>query len=145
MTIEITRKTPYLCAYTIKRKDNSAERFELDAKTYFLHDICHYVVEKNLAYSKGFWGMLSGGHSLNELFGKENPETEELRFIEQIVGPVQSVYSGHMPKHRFAEHTGHIGFTAPDGFLDSCLDEITDLMNKWRDLPVGKQLTLEWK
>jgi hypothetical protein len=85
MLIEICKKTQYACEYSITRDDTTQEHFTLETKTYFLHDICHYVVEKQLQFKKGLWGMLSIGHSLQELFGKENPLTPELRFIEQIV------------------------------------------------------------
>lgn len=91
MKIEIKKNIQFQCEYTITRKDKSIDLTILETKTYFLHDICHFVVEKNLQYSKGFWGMLSQGHSFKEQIGKDNPQTNELRFIEQIVGPVQSV------------------------------------------------------
>lgn len=145
MKIEIKKKTQYQCEYTIKRKDKSVELIALETKTYFLHDMCHYVVEKNLQYSKGFWGLLSLGHSFKELFGKDNPQTTELRFIEQIVGPVQSVYWGHIPKQNFEEHISHLDFTVTENILTSCLTEINSIIENWQQLPVGQQLTLEWK
>jgi hypothetical protein len=92
MKINIKKKTQYQYEDKITRKDKSIEIISLESKTHLLHDICHYVVERNLKYTKGFWGMLSLGHSFKELFGKDNPQTTELRFIAQIVGPIQSIY-----------------------------------------------------
>lgn len=145
MKIEIKKKTLYNCEYVITRNDKSCERITLDTKTYFLHDICHYVVEKNLKYSKGFWGMLSLGHAFNALLGKNNPQTSELRFIEQIVGPVQSVYWGHLKKENFKEHILHLDFALSEEVLSSCLTEINAIMEDWRQLPVGQKLILLWK
>jgi hypothetical protein len=144
MKIEIKKSTQFQCEYTITRTDKSIEIINLETKTYFLHDICHFVVEKNLHYSKGFWGMLSQGHSFKELFGKNNPKTNELRFIEQIVGPVQSVYWGHIPKQNFEEYIKHLDFILTDNILNSCLDEINSIMENWRQLSIGEQLMLEW-
>jgi hypothetical protein len=144
MKIKIKKKTQYNCEYTITRKDKSIEIISLEAKAYLLHDICHYAVEKNLQYTKGFWGMLSLGHSFKELFGKDNPQTTELRFIEQIVGPIQSVYWGHINKQNFEEHIRHLDFTMTENILTSCLTEINLIIENWRQLPVGKELTLEW-
>jgi hypothetical protein len=70
----------------IVRSDYSSEKTILDTKTYLLHDICHFFVEKELNTLDGFWGMLSRGYQLGQLFGKTNHLTEKLRIIESIVG-----------------------------------------------------------
>ena len=88
--------------------------------------------------------MLSKGHSFNELFGKDNPQTTELRFIEQIVGPVHSAYWGHIPKQDFDQFIKHLNFKMPDSVLNSCLAGIKTIMENWEQLRLGKSLTLEW-
>ena len=144
MKIEIKKVTNYQCVYTITRKDNSIENITLKTKTYLVHDICHFVVEKQLGYKKGFWGMLSQGHSFNELFGKDNPQTGELRFIEQIVGPVQSLYSGNIPKEDFNQYIQHLDFKLQSDVLEDCLTEIELIITKWEQLIVGHKINLEW-
>lgn len=144
MKIEIKKVTNYQCEYTITRNDKSVEQITLDTKTYLVHDICHYAVEKNLGYSKGFWGMLSQGYTFSELFGKNNPQTEELRFIEQVVGPVQSVYSGHIPQQDFEQYIGHLNFTMTENILESCLVDIRAIIEKWEQLAADQQLILEF-
>jgi len=134
----------YQVEYILTRKDTSVERIILETKTYLVHDVCHYVVEKKLDYYKGFWGMLSQGYSFNELFGKDNLLTTELRFIEQVVGPVQSTYLGNIPKQKFEMFLQHIDFNIPAGFLEICLTEIARIMKSWEQLSVGEQLILEW-
>jgi hypothetical protein len=130
--------------YCITRNDLSVETFSLETKTYFLHDICNYVVEKNLHYTNGFWGMLAKGSSINTLKGKTNPQTTELRFIEQIVGPVQSVYSGYLPQDLFEQFIAHLDFALPINFLSTCISMINTIMANWNALPLNDQLVLEW-
>lgn len=145
MKIVLTKTTSYRSEYTITRDDASVERFELETKTYFVHDICHYVVEKYLGNANGFWGMLSHGYSFNALFGKDNELTAELRFIEQIVGPVQSVYAGNTEKQHLNIFIQHLDFAVPEDVLDACLAEITAIIKDWEQLSVGGCLLLEWK
>ncbi len=144
MKIEILKKTSHLCQYTITRSNASVEHISLDTKTYFLHDICHFVVEKNLHYTKGFWGMLAAGYSFEALFGKDNPQTVELRFIEQIVGPVQSVYWGHITLSSFNDFIQHLDFSMEASTLNKCLDEIGAIVKKWEHLPTGQTMVLQW-
>lgn len=144
MKIEIYKRTPNVSEYIITRNDRSIEQTTFDTKTYFVHDICHYVVEKNLNLSKGFWGMLSSGHHFNELVGKTNPLTPELRFIEQIVGPIQSIYLGYFPKEDFNQNINHLEFRLSEDVLSHCLNEIETTVKHWEQLSLNQNLTLEW-
>ena len=144
MKIVLIKKTSYQFEYNITRANKKAELITLDTKTYLLHDICHYAVEKILNYPNGFWGMLAQGYSFNELFGKSNPMISGLRFIEKIVGPVQSVYSGHIPIEDFNQYISHLNFTINENDLTSCLAEIKTILNAWEQLPIGEKLTLEF-
>ncbi len=144
MKIELNKKSEYRCEYVVSRKDNSTEVITLDIKTYFLHDITHFVVEKELGFHKGFWGMLSKGYSFDELFGKDNPKTEELRFVEQIVGPVQSVVSGHIPLSDFEKSIDHLNYNFPETNLHIILSEISSIIDSWKRLEIGQKLILNW-
>lgn len=144
MKIEIIKKSRYQCEYTISRNDGSVEVITLDTKTYLLHDISHFVVEKTLGFKSGFWGMLSQGHSFKELFVKDNPETGELRFVEQVVGPVQSVVSGHIPLCDFGKSIEHLDFKIPENNLGHILNEIRGIMDDWKRVEVGERFTLKW-
>jgi hypothetical protein len=144
MKIGIKRASAYQCEYTVTRDDGSVEVISLDTKTYLIHDVCHFAVEKHLAYANGFWGMLSQGFSFGELFGKDNMQAKELRLIEEVVGPVQSVYWGHIRKEDFQQFIEHTGFDVPEGVLDACLGEIEGILRMWEPLSVGESLALEW-
>lgn len=117
----------------------------LDMKTFLLHDVCHYVVEKNMGYAKGFWGMLAEGYTFNQLSGKNNPQTAGLRFAEQIVGPVQNTFLGNIPEEDFEFYVAHLDVTMTQPVLQACLLEIETILKSWAFLTTGKQLDLEWK
>ncbi|WP_417236967.1 hypothetical protein [Bizionia paragorgiae] len=144
MKIEIKKNSHYQCEYTIHRNNGSVEVISLETKTYLLHDICHFAVERNLKYANGFWGMLSQGYTFEELFGKNNPKTEELRFIEQIVGPVQSVISGHIPIADFEKSIEHLHFKFPGDTFNCILVEIKNIIVIWEGLKIGQNLKLIW-
>lgn len=144
MEIHLKKTARYQFEYKILRDDMPEELISLDTKTYLIHDITHYVVEKNLGYAKGFWGMLSQGYSFNQLFGKENPLTTELQFIEKIVGPVQSVYIGYLDKEQFQIAISHLNFEFDEALLDKCVEEIKRIMRDWEKLRVGGALKLKW-
>lgn len=145
MKIYLKKISKHQSEYKIVRNNGSIECISLDIKIYLIHDITHFVVEKNLGYSKGFWGMLSNGYSFKELFGKENPLTTELRFIEKIVGPVQSVFLGYLRKQDFSIHLSHVDFNFNQKLLENCLAEIKSIVMEWDKLEFGNTLTLEWR
>ena len=129
----------------IKRNDGSEASVILDTPTYFFHDICHYAVEKTLHFADGFWGMLNKGYGFEELSGKENQLTVALRYIECIVGPVQSVAQGYMPADFFPTA---IAYLEPEFdaivILQECLLHIKQLQQSWQKLAYGETLILDF-
>jgi hypothetical protein len=129
----------------IVRSDYSTEKTILDTKTYLLHDICHFFVEKELNTLDGFWGMLSQGYQLEQLFGKTNHLTEKLRVIEFIVGGTQSVYSKHMDESEFWNYIKAVDLKiSGTEFLKRVIPPIEDFMNRWKFLPIGDSMTLHF-
>ena len=129
----------------IIRSDNTTEKTILDTKTYLLHDICHFYVEQELKTSDGFWGMLAQGYRLEQLFGKTNQLTEKLRIIESIVGGTQSVFSNHMNETDFWNYLKSTEFSKTDsGFLVKVIPRITEFMDEWKYLPIGKTIILNF-
>lgn len=144
MKISFTRLNSHSHELRVHRADGSSETATLETSVFFLHDLAHFVVEKMLDYRGGFWGMLAVGHALSELNGKTNPLTEKLRFIEKIVGPVQSAYMGHFPAAFVATATSHLSFPLPDGFAEAAIMRIGSLEHDWKALPFGGILELDW-
>ena len=144
MNITFTKLDRQRHALELRRADGSIERTVLESAVFFLHDLTHYVVERLLKYERGFWGMLAAGHALADLSGKANPLTNELRFIEKIVGPVQSAYMGHFPPNFVPTAIAHLDYSLPDRFAELALERLRALEREWTALPFGGQLKLEW-
>lgn len=143
MKIELKKINPANHELKIIRTDKTSESTILDTKTYLLHDICHFYVEKELITVDGFWGMLSQGYQMEQLFGKTNQLTEKLRIIECIVGGTQSVYSNHMDETSFWDYIQILDYDLPDNhFLEKVVPQISEFMNKWNHSSIGQTLTL---
>lgn len=119
------------------------EQHTYDTKTYFLHDIVHYCVEKEVGIQNGFWGLLAQGYKIAD-FGTGKVPMRELGQTEKIVGPVQSFFSGHMPADLFWENMKLVPLALPAGFLDAVVAQVKGIMDQWRYLPVGEVLELEF-
>ena len=127
------------------RADNSYEIAVLETDTYQLHDICHFFVERELKTMEGFWGMLSQGYKMEQLSGKTNTLTQKLRLIECIVGATQSVYSGHMGRSDFKEYMETVEWDlSVDSLLANVILQIKEFMEKWKYLPVGERIYLDF-
>lgn len=143
MKIEFTKLNTSNHELKIVRSDNTSEHTLLDTKTYLLHDICHFYVEKELKTLDGFWGMLSQGYKMEQLFGKANPLTEKLRTIECIVGGTQSVFSNHMDAKGFWDYIQTIDYNLTDDkYLENVVPSIDQFMTQWKYLPIGQTIIL---
>lgn len=146
MKIELFKTDHSYHRVTITRQDGTTDAVDLHTKTYLLHDICHYCVEQSLNYDKGFWGMLAAGHSFSELAGKDNPMTDELRFIEKIVGPVQSVVSGHVALEAFPDYTAYLNSELAAKLpVAEVVAQINTLMQQWDSLSHGQSIALQFR
>ena len=130
---------------SIVRTDKTTEHIMLNTKTYLLHDVCHFYVEQILEIDDGFWGMLAQGYRIEQLSGKTNQLTEQLRLIECIVGGVQSVYSKHMDQAGFWNYMQTVDYDIADtSFLEKVIPQINKFMNRWNYLPAGQTVTLNF-
>lgn len=146
MTIEFLKINHQFHEVKVTRKNAATSRVRLETKTYFLHDICHFFVEKELNYKNGFWGMLAQGYDFTELSGKENVMTEELRFIEQIVGPVQMMVSGHINSTYFKEVPEYLDTKLLENFsVEEVVDKIKECLLQWNKLSFGQSLSLQFE
>lgn len=96
------------------------------------HDLYHYVIERALEIEYGFWGCVAAGGSFKTLGRKQTPQgkaivaahLDELSRAEALVNDVY-----------FAWRTGTP--TDVDGELNAMLE-------RWRALPDGGELAVEW-
>lgn len=145
MKIIFEKINPAFHLLTVRRQDGSSESVQLHSETYFLHDLCHFVVETELGLKEGFWGMLADGCVFGQLSGKTNELTAALREIEKIVGATQSRYWGNTTGENLHETLESSYFKVPVNYLDKVLPEIDSIARKWKYLPVGEKLELVWK
>jgi hypothetical protein len=144
VNIIFTKNNPATHTITIFKDGEKWDEVTLDTKTYFLHDLVHYCVESELRLKQGFWGMIDQGYKMDQLSGKTNELTDELRRIEHIVGATQSVYSGYMSAEMFHENLKVIQYSVSEGFLEKVMEKVKSVTDKWTYLPVGDSLKLEF-
>lgn len=68
MQITFTR-TPRECRMALLRADGSRAHCMVPHKGPFPHDAMHYVVEREMNLSRGFWGLVAQGYHPDELAG----------------------------------------------------------------------------
>jgi len=144
MKIVFTKNNPSTHTVSVFKDGKKFDEVMLDTKTYFLHDLSHYCVETELRFTEGFWGMIAQGYKMEQLAGKTNELTSELRQIERLVGATQSVYSGYMPLELFYENIKAVNYSVSADVLENVIKEIQAFMNEWNYLAVGQRLELEF-
>jgi hypothetical protein len=134
MRIEFTGVDPRPHRFRIIRDDGSEESEVLETRSFLVHDLTHYAVERTLGMTQGFYGLLASGTRLAELNDREKrwPEGTEIARAESIVGPMQSLLTGKplvFPAWPFT-------------------DEVRELFRRahgqWRGSPFGQPCVLQW-
>jgi hypothetical protein len=134
------------------RDNGSTEMSELGPNTPF-HDLSHYVVEKNLDLSEGFYGNIMQGYTVAELSDKQVIKTlpEEAMVAEIVTRALQSLYSGACRPHQFIEIINEeldklrikYELSVSPAEQEKMLVEYDMLINQWRSLPEGEFMELE--
>src|SRR6185295_9258881 len=97
------------------------------------HDLAQFVVEATLAIQHGFWGLLAKGATFKSVPGRRRTQPgrhivrahrEELDAVEQLVNAQVTAWRK--------------GVSTPAA---AALDA---MLARWRALPVGEELLLEW-
>jgi hypothetical protein len=97
------------------------------------HDLAHFVVEGALGLETGFWGLLARGATFKSVPGRR--PTEPGRAIIRAHRSLLESAEGRVNVHVTAWREGRA--TPVRAALDAMLD-------RWRALPVGEELRLEW-
>jgi len=126
-----------------------------------IHDIAHFVVEKQLGFKHAFYGLLLDGYDISD-FAKpkeQRPEAlipknlaEEALVTEHLVNLLQIAYQSkdYLPvipslKPILKEHNLNFPKALTEHKLKSIQDELTELMLKWKNLKEGESLNLKFK
>jgi hypothetical protein len=121
-----------------------------------LHDLTHYAVETELGYRRGFYGLIAEGWDIAETTGKtaRGALPNETLEVEYLVSAFSAERSGGVPSP--AEEFNDLAATFarakqmpnPRELSDEELDRVRarfdELATKWRALPPGETLRLEF-
>lgn len=140
---------------TCVRDDGTTTSADLEMRSYFKHDLMHFVVERVAHVDYGFYGKIIGGMQLEELTPKaikargEEMDPKE-HALEMIVASLQKTHPTDTDVDEFVtrlnEYLTQLSVPRPHyftvGFVRSVLKEFNDLLNKWHSLRHGGVLTI---
>lgn len=135
---------------TWQRNENQQARF------FPLHDLLHYAVESELGFAHGFFGLIAAGWTIDETTGKSarGPLPHETLEVEHFVSSFTAEWNSATgwTAEDFNEQAASFartrGSPAPRSLSDEQLKRVRDRFNelvaRWRDLPEGETLRLEF-
>jgi hypothetical protein len=133
-------------ALEIVRDDGTRERGELESRSFLVHDLAHFVVEKEAHLAGGFWGLLANGTTFGALTPealKTNPAGEELMHAESLAAPFQTLW-GARDTSRFEERRASYASQTSAQFCEACLERMRRVWGQWRATKYGDTMELTW-
>ncbi|HZE12780.1 MAG TPA: hypothetical protein VE086_03400 [Chthoniobacterales bacterium] len=121
-----------------------------------IHDLLHYAVESELGFAQGFFGLIGAGWNMDQTTGKSarGPLPHEALEVEHFVSLFTAEWNSATvwTAAEFAEQATSFararGWPAPRYLTDEQLTHVRDRFNelvaRWRDLPDGETLRLEF-
>ena len=118
------------------------------------HDFAHYVVETTFGFENAFFGLVAKGHDIPD-FSEPKAERpfeipEEAIDTEPIVALLQADileslgYSGDSDGI-FRDHSVSLPVGVTDEQLEVMRQKLRALLGRWRDLPPGESMGLQFK
>jgi hypothetical protein len=126
------------------------------ARFFALHDLTHFAVESTLGVSRGFFGLVASGWSIEDTGGKgaPGPLPAEALLVEHLVGFLDAERAGGVPWSAadFApqaasvapEHPLVAGGAITDALLDRVRARRDELFARWGGVPPGAVLELSF-
>ena len=139
---------------TITREDGSVTWTALKETFGPEHDLCHFVVEEELEFTAGFYGLIAGGMNIKDF--EDTSSTEWLGpqglWAEAIVMALQYERRGIATRENLpsliASSCGNYNLDPPALLNGDTLDDMRFsfdmLMKEWETLDAGEALELEW-
>ena len=130
----------------VRRADGSAESFEFETRSVLLHDLVHYAVEGQAGFDDAFWGRLAAGATLAELADGGFPDgATQLGAAESLVGQMQALFKGHLPREAYVARAAARYPEIVDGaFVDGVLERLRRLTGHWGSTAYGASMELVW-
>jgi hypothetical protein len=160
LLIRIKKKTDGTAALSCTRPDGSVTWQRQDGaqgRFFPVHDLTHYAVETVLGHRRGFFGLVAEGWDLGD-FGKPWPrgpipaaalhselvvgflDAERAGGVRWTAADVNEKVAGYCSQHGIADAFSPV----TDGQLDAIHVARGDLFARWRALPAGETLELEF-
>jgi hypothetical protein len=97
------------------------------------HDLAQLVVEDTLWLQHGFWGLLANGASFKSVSGRRRtqPGQQLVRNHSEALNAAERLVNAHVTAWRKGAKTA----------VGPALDA---MLVRWRALPVGEELRLDW-
>ena len=131
------------------RRDGSHTQGDL-GPTLPQHDLAHYVVERELHLTQGFFGLIAAGHSIGELNDPATIRTlpAEALAAEVLTRALQGLSNGAVAQSDFRSVVEAEGIRVPKGLTDEVVTRMlgtyVTLLNQWESVPEGAALELRW-
>jgi len=135
----------------VRRDDGSRDARELQAG-YLAHDLMHFAYEMRVRSTRGFYGRVAAGRSLDEAEGRSATTDSTAMAIEVVVGTLQSaVPHGATPQlivERASELLRTQGHAVPveldAGLVIAVLADFRRLAGQWASLGLDEALELRF-
>ena len=145
------------CAFVLTRSDGTSTRQRHKTSFFAFHDLTHFAVETILEHRRGFYGLVADGWDLED-FGSPWPrgklpadmDPSELIVgffdLERATGNLHT--AGDLNASAISYYRAH-GGSRPSWQLsasqvDAIRSRMGELHGRWRALPPGETLTLEF-
>lgn len=96
------------------------------------HDLYTFVIENALDIEHGFWGCVAAGATFKTLGRKRTPQGKAVisRYLDELDAAESRV--------------NEIYFAWRSGATTEFDDELDTMLNRWRSVPDGGNLVVEW-
>jgi hypothetical protein len=98
------------------------------------HDLAQFVVEETFGIQRGFWGLVAKGATFKSIPGRRRtqPGQDLIRAHRAALKAVEDLVNTHVSAWR-------AGASTPAGHA------LDTMLARWRALPVGEELRLDWR
>ncbi len=143
---------------TFVRDDGSSTSGRLGSGDFGpVHDLTHYAVETTLGLRQGFYGLLAAGWNIPDFEAKGTAARlpDEAIVAECIVGQLTNAVFGGQPvttanfnwlvrEAVIAQRPAAAIPALDDAVFRTMREKLATLLDRWRALPPGNALTLDW-
>lgn len=160
LAVALARRPDGAVVFRLSRADGTStwqKRIGPTAEFFAIHDLTHFAVETELGFQRAFYGLVAEGWALAD-FGAPWPRgplpPDALR-AEVIVGYFDTAraagerLTADACNTSAAAYFANAGLPSPAAVTDDALDRVrtrlSELVRRWRALPPGETMELEWR